>query len=116
MTTPASVFHICNRTDWDNAMKSGRYAGSAIDKRDGFIHFSTETELIHTADLHLSGVEGLVLLEVPTKKLGAALRWERSRDGKLFPHLYAALETKHVSRVWDLPIGPDGRHVLPDLG
>jgi uncharacterized protein (DUF952 family) len=116
MTAPPRIFHICERAAWDVALKSGRYSGSALDRRDGFIHFSTEVELKPTAALHLRGVEGLVLLEVPTDKLGTALRWEPSRAGKLFPHLYGALETEHVSRVWDLPVGPDGLHIFPYLG
>jgi uncharacterized protein (DUF952 family) len=91
------------------------FFGSEIDRRDNFIHFSTAAQVIETAAKHFSGQKDLVLVAVDAAKLGDALKWEPSRDGALFPHLYAQLELAAVIRAEPLPLGPDGRHVFPPL-
>lgn len=111
--TAETVFHFCDRSAWLLAQASGFYEGSELDRRDGFIHFSTREQAVETAALHLAGREGLVLLEADAGALGDALKWEESRNGALFPHLYGALPTQTVRAVHDLPLGPDGRHVFP---
>lgn len=111
--TADTVFHICSRSEWDRAQAAGRYVGSDLDRRDGFIHFSTREQAVRTAALHLAGRKGLVLLEVDAGSLGAALKWEKSRNGALFPHLYGPLPTDTVRAVHDLPVGPDGAHLFP---
>ena len=111
--TADTVFHICDRNAWELAKTNGCYEGSDLDRRDGFIHFSTREQAVQTAALHLAGREGLVLLEVGTASLGDALKWEESRNGGLFPHLYGDLPTEKVRMAHDLPVGSNGRHVFP---
>lgn len=113
MTTNGRIYHICRREEWLAGQEVGRYAGSAQDKADGFIHFSTADQIVASAAKHRAGQTGLVILEVQARLLRAGLRWEPSRDGLLFPHLYKDLPTAAVARVADLPLGPDGRHVFP---
>ena len=107
------IFHICRREAWEEALRTGTYAGSEIDQRDGFIHFSAADRVRETAAIYLRGVEGLVLIGVDPASLGAALRWETSRDGIAFPHLYGALAADRTVSVWDLPVGSEGFHVFP---
>ena len=109
------VFHMCRREEWDAAARAGRYAGSSQDQADGFIHFSAADTVIESAARHRAGQSGLVLIAAAPESLGPALKWEASRGGKLFPHLYGALETAHVTWVKDLPLGADGNHVFPPL-
>jgi uncharacterized protein (DUF952 family) len=107
------VYHICKAVDWEAVQATGRYEGSADDRRDGFIHFSSAAQVEASAARHRAGQSGLVLLSVDPDALGAALKWEPSRDGALFPHLYGALPVRAVRAVRGLPLGPDGRHVFP---
>ncbi len=109
------IFHMCRREEWEEAAASGRYHGSSQDRADGFIHFSTAAQIVESAARHRAGQAGLVLLAVEPAALGPALKWEESRGGQLFPHLYGALPASAVRWVRDLPLGPDGRHVFPDL-
>lgn len=109
------IYHICKREAWQAARRAGVYHGSELDRRDGFIHLSTAEQAVETAAVHLAGERGLVLLEVDPAQLGAALRWETSRGGRSFPHLYAPLPVGAVTAVHDLPLGDDGRHVFPPL-
>jgi uncharacterized protein (DUF952 family) len=111
----AVIYHICKRDEWDAAQRAGRYEGSSQDKADGFIHFSGAEQVAASAARHRAGQSGLVLLAVDAATLGAALKWEPSRGGALFPHLYGALPVAAVIAVHDLPLGPDGAHVFPPL-
>ncbi len=95
------------------AQAAGRYAGSSQDVADGFIHFSTAAQIEESAARHRTGQSGLVLLAVDPEALGAALRWETSRHGVPFPHLYGELPVAALRGVWDLPLGPDSRHLFP---
>jgi uncharacterized protein (DUF952 family) len=113
MNPPAPIYNLCRRPDWEAAEKLGRYEGSANDRRDGFIHFSTAAQVAESALRHRAGVPDLLLLAVDPARLGAALRWEPSRGGQLFPHLYGPLRIGDVAAVHALPLGPDGRHVFP---
>ncbi len=113
--TAKVVYKICKRDEWHIARAAGRFAGSAVDLADGFIHFSTGEQAVETAAKHFAGQGDLVLLAVAAAPLGGALRWEPSRGGALFPHLYGTLPTAAVLAVHDLPLGPDGRHAFPDL-
>lgn len=108
------IFHFCSKESWQEALRSGCYSGSALDRRDGFIHFSAPSQVRETARMHLAGVAGLVLLEVDAAALGPALRWETSRDGEAFPHLYGELPVDAVTEAFDLLLGDDGLHVFPD--
>lgn len=109
------IFHMCRRDEWDAALRAGRYEGSSQDKADGFIHFSTVETIVDSAARHRAGQSGLVLIAADPERLGALVKWEEARGGKLFPHLYGALETAHVTWVKDLPLGADGNHLFPPL-
>ncbi len=107
------VYKIVARADWDAARRAGRFEGAAIDLSDGFIHLSTAAQAQETARRHFAGQAGLVLLKVDAARLGAALKWEPSRGGDLFPHLYAPLDCALVEAVTEIPLSPDG---MPELG
>ncbi len=109
------IFHMCRREEWEAAQAAGTYDGSSQDRADGFIHFSTATQVVESAAKHRAGQDGLVLLAVDPARLGDALKWEPSRGGQLFPHLYGALPLDAVIRADDLSLGQDGRHVFPPL-
>jgi uncharacterized protein (DUF952 family) len=109
------IYHMCRREEWQPAVACGSYAGSSQDAADGFIHFSTAEQLPESARRHRAGQSGLVLLAVDSPLLGDALRWEASRRGVLFPHLYGKLPVAAVRSVHDLPCGADGLHILPPL-
>ncbi|WP_300300956.1 DUF952 domain-containing protein [Ferrovibrio sp.] len=112
MTT---IYRILPAADWAAAKAAGCFSGSAHDIRDGFIHFSTAAQVAETAAKHYAGLHDLVLLYVATESLTAPLKWEKSRNDDLFPHLYGDLPALAVHRVEPLPLGPDGRHVFPEL-
>jgi uncharacterized protein (DUF952 family) len=111
----STIYHICRREEWEAAARAGRYLGSAQDKADGFIHFSSAAQVKASAARHRAGQTGLVLVAVDAGRLGPALKWEPSRGGALFPHLYGALPVDAVVAVHDLPLGRDGAHVFPPL-
>jgi uncharacterized protein (DUF952 family) len=110
-----TVYKIVSAEEWQSAQARGSYGGSEHDVRDGFIHFSTAQQLAETAAKHFARLTGLVLLWVDVEPIAHALRWEASRGGALFPHLYAALPLSAVTRVEPLLLGADGAHVLPAL-
>jgi uncharacterized protein (DUF952 family) len=109
------IYKICPEPLWRAAERAGVFAGAPIDIADGFIHFSTATQAEETAAKHFAGQDGLLLVRVHADKLGGALKWEPSRGGALFPHLYAPLNVADVHKVERLPLGTDGRHVFPSL-
>ena len=108
------VYKICPRALWREAEGAGRFAGAPVDLADGFIHFSTAAQVAETAARHFGGQEDLLLLAVEADALGDALRYETSRGGDLFPHLYGDLPLTAVVAVEELPLGPDGGHVFPE--
>ena len=112
---PKTIYKICPEPLWREAERAGRFDGAPVDLADGFIHFSTATQVEETAAKHFAGQANLLLVSVDAAKLGDALKYEPSRGGALFPHLYAPLDLAAVSRVEKLPVGPDGRHVFPAL-
>ena len=106
---------MCRRAEWEAARVRGVYSGSSQDAADGFIHFSTAEQLPESARKHRAGQSGLVLLAVDPALLGDALRWEPSRQGALFPHLYGELPLSAVRWVREVLLGPDGLQILPPL-
>jgi uncharacterized protein (DUF952 family) len=110
------IYKICSEALWREAERVGVFAGAAIDLEDGYIHFSTAAQAPETAARHFGGQGDLVLVAIDAGALGDGLRWEPSRGGDLFPHLYGALRLDAVRWVRPLPLGPDGRHVFPELG
>jgi uncharacterized protein (DUF952 family) len=109
------IYKILPRTEWAAAQAAGAFAGSGVDIADGYIHFSTAAQAGETARKHFAGQSGLVVLEIEAEDLGPGLRWEPSRGGDLFPHLYGPLPAHLVRQVYDAPPGPDGVPQLPDL-
>ena len=108
-----SIYKICTAAEWREAEQAGAYRGSAVDRRDGFIHFSTAEQAAETAGKWFAGQRDLVLVAVDGVALGPRLKWEPSRGGALFPHLYGDLELSAVLRVDPLPLDAHGRHVFP---
>jgi uncharacterized protein (DUF952 family) len=110
------IYKICPEALWHEAEREGVFRGALIDLTDGFIHFSTGSQLAETARKHFAGQDGLLLIAVNSDSLGPALAWEPSRGrSELFPHLYGELPVTAVERVMPLPLGEGGLHVLPDL-
>jgi uncharacterized protein (DUF952 family) len=99
-----TVFYkITTEAEWQKAQKAGVFLGSALDLKDGYIHLSTVTQVRETARLHFVGQVGLVLVAVAESSVAAHLKWETSRGGTLFPHVYAALDPTDVLWVKELP-------------
>ena len=112
---PKTIYKICDAAAWQAAERAGEFTGAPVDLADGYIHFSAADQVAETAAKHFAGQRDLVLVAVAADALGAGLKWEPSRGGALFPHLYAALPLRAVRWVKPLPLGPDGRHVVPRL-
>jgi uncharacterized protein (DUF952 family) len=108
------IFKIVAASEWRAAEIVGRFTGSAVDLRDGYIHFSTRTQAPETARRHFAGQSDLLLVAVSVDALGTTLRWEPSRNDELFPHLYAELPMTAVIWVKQLPLDDAGVHVLPE--
>ena len=111
----AKIYKICSAAAWREAEREGVFRGSADDVRDGFIHFSSAAQLPETVRKHFFGLTDLLLIEVGTDALGGALRWERSRNDELFPHLYGKLDLAAVTAVHEIQPRPDGYHDIPEL-
>ena len=109
------IYKICPQPLWREAAREGVFRGAPVDRRDGFIHFSTRPQLAETAARHFAGQDDLVLVAVDAAALGSELVFEPSRGGDLFPHLYGDLPLSAVDLVLPLPLGPDGRHLIPEL-
>ena len=110
----ATIYKICPAGLWQAATAAGVFAGSEVDRADGYIHFSTAGQVAGTLEKHYAGVEGLVLAAFDEAALTPPIRYERAR-GMLFPHLYGSLDPKQALWVRSLPVDADGRHVLPEL-
>jgi len=109
------IYKICSASAWREAERQGVYRGSPDDIRDGFIHFSTASQVAETAKKHFFGQTGLFLIEVDVAALGDNLRWEPSRNDELFPHLYGELDLGAVTGVLSMRARSDGYHDLPEL-
>ncbi|MGB3457333.1 MAG: DUF952 domain-containing protein [Litorimonas sp.] len=118
MTSPTEtrIFKIFTPADWDDLRASGRTRGSALDRKDGFLHFSTAEQLPDTLSLHFKGAGPLIVARVPLAALMERdVRWEAARGGTLFPHLYGLLDLGEVDRHWRLSPDANGAYELPDL-
>lgn len=107
------IYKIFPEALWREAEKAGRFDGAPIDLADGYIHFSTAEQVRETVAKHFDGQRDLLLVAVDAASLGGTLKWEVSRGGALFPHLYAPLGPSAVLWVRPLPLGADGVHVFP---
>lgn len=112
---PRFIYKICPETLWRAAESARVFKGAPVDIQDGFIHFSTAAQAVETAAKHFAGQDNLLLLHVDTASLGDCLKWEVSRGGALFPHLYGDLDLAAVRRVDKLPLGANGAHIFPAL-
>jgi uncharacterized protein (DUF952 family) len=109
------VFKIVDRTSWEAVSGGTSFDGSPLDRRDGFIHFSSASQVGDTAARYFAGQPDLLLVAVDAASLGGALRWEPSRNGEPYPHLYGPLPRQAVRWVAQLPLDAEGRHILPGL-
>jgi uncharacterized protein (DUF952 family) len=107
------IYKILRPAERAELERAGETAGAPVDEADGFVHFSTAAQVAETAAKHFAGEDGLVLVAVEADDLGPALKWEASRGGALFPHLYAPLRRSDV--LWHAPLPlVDGAHVFPE--
>jgi uncharacterized protein (DUF952 family) len=113
MTAAMLIFKIFRRPEWDGFVRAGETPGAPVDLADGFIHLSTAEQVAETAAKHFGTESDLVLVAIDAGRLVPALKWEPSRGGALFPHLYRPLKIADV--VWDksLPLGASG-HIFPE--
>jgi uncharacterized protein (DUF952 family) len=109
-----TIYKIAPQELWSEAERKGTFIGAPVDLADGFIHFSTAAQVKETARRHFAGQGNLLLVAIAADRLGPALKYEPSRGGDLFPHLYGPLSMEAVVWAKPLPFGPDG-HVFPDL-
>ena len=107
------VYKIVDGGAWEKARAAGRFDGAPVDLADGYVHLSTAAQVRETAAKHFAGIDGLVLVAFEADALGDALRWEPSRGGDLFPHLYRALDPAEVA--WEAPLPWEGgAHRFPE--
>lgn len=112
--THAPIYKIVTRDQWDHALRDGIFQGAPVDLADGYIHFSAAHQVRETAAKHFAGQANLLLVAVDPAPLGDALRWEVSRGGDRFPHLYGALDPARVVFVQPIPMS-DGAHDFEGL-
>ncbi len=115
MNSGSLIYKIVHRPAWGKAEKQGFFAGAEIDLTDGFIHFSTAAQVAETALKHFSGQSDLLLVAVNAADLGDQLKWEPSRGGNLFPHLYGHLDLANVRFVEEIPQDAAGNHQFSQL-
>jgi uncharacterized protein (DUF952 family) len=109
------IYKLLDRPAWTKAEAEGAFEGSDVDRADGYIHFSAAAQLQETARLHFRGATGLVLLALDAEALGSAVKWEPSRGGALFPHLYGALPTHAVRWARDVALDGEGVPIIGPL-
>lgn len=109
---PESLFRICRQDEWEAVRAGAAYRGSDMDRRDGFIHLSSGPQVLETLQTHFRGVSDLVVLRIDPSSFGPSLRWEPSRGGGLFPHLYGALPLSAVLEIIPVPEDADDRRRL----
>jgi uncharacterized protein (DUF952 family) len=113
--TTDTIYKILPAAMWLRAVETGSFTGSPVDIADGFIHFSTASQVRETAAKHFAGQTDLVLVAIAIEQIGERVKWEPSRGGQLFPHLYTPLPVSAALWAIPLPLDEDGRHVFPDL-
>lgn len=114
MSADTTIYKVTTKALWTRGEAEGHLPYSPIDEKDGFMHLSTAGQLRETLRLHFAGQDGLVLCAVPAAPLGADLKWEPSRGGALFPHLYAALPVAAIAAHFPLAVAADGSCDLPE--
>ncbi|MEK9684751.1 MAG: DUF952 domain-containing protein [Rhodospirillaceae bacterium] len=109
----STIYHMSTKEEWEIALATGVYHGSSQDREDGFIHFSTKDQIVDSAAKHRAGQTGIILIAADASMFNDGLKWETSRNGELFPHLYTDLDLDKVIAIYPLPLGPDGKHIFP---
>ncbi|HEY7664165.1 MAG TPA: DUF952 domain-containing protein [Xanthobacteraceae bacterium] len=112
---PTTIYKICESALWREAERIGAFRGAPVDLQDGYIHFSAQHQVRETAARYFAGASDLMLIAVDAGGLDSALKWEVSRGGDLFPHLYGQLPLTAVRWAKPLPLGGNGEHVFPEL-
>ena len=113
--TKTTIYKIAPRDLWAQAEATGNFTGAPVDIADGYIHFSTHEQVRETAAKHFAGQADLLLISVDARALGVALKYEASRGGALFPHLYDVLPASAVVKVEPLTLDDNGLHIFPEL-
>jgi len=113
-SNPQFVYKVAGREIFEASRAAGRFLGQPVDHADGYVHFSTAAQLGETIRLHFAGLAQQVLFQVAAPPLGPALRWEASRAGALFPHLYGELAMDAVLNAAVIDVPADGRVQLPE--
>jgi uncharacterized protein (DUF952 family) len=108
------VYKVCSVSEWEEANKTNFFLGSAIDIKDGFIHLSTKDQLEVTVSKHFAGQTKLLLIGFDIKVIKSSLKWEKSRDGDLFPHFYGKINVNLANEIFQLNLGMDGFHKFPE--
>ena len=112
---PRLVYRLCHPDDWSAAVAAGVFAGTEVDRRDGFVHLSGADQVQDTATRHYAAVRPLMLLTVDARRVDGEVRWEESRDGALFPHLYGAIPIEAVLAAQRLVEDREGHLMIPPL-
>jgi len=113
--SPCLVYRLCAEAEWRLAVAEGLFAGADADRRDGFIHLSSADQVAETADTHYATVRPLILLTVDARRVNGEIRWEESRGGALFPHLYGTIPVEAVLAAQRLADDRQGRAMIPPL-
>ena len=106
------IYKVCDSGLWEDAKQAGKFIGAEIDLQDGYIHFSTASQLRDTLFRHFAGRDDLVLLKIEISQLD--ITWETARNGDLFPHLYDHLPLNSVVAEHHLGLSADGDHIVPE--
>lgn len=112
------IYKLATEEQWEAALKAGQFEGAPVDLEDGYIHFSTSTQVEETARKYFRHTEKVLLLVIPVELLedmAEPLKWEPARNGDLFPHLYAPLPLEAVIELFSLPLDAEGYHEIPPL-
>ena len=107
------IYKVMTKKEWQDAKQNGVFKGSEVDVSDGFIHFSTAAQVQETVGKHFAGQQDLLLIRFGAEQFGDVLKWEISRGGDMFPHLYGDLPVEAANSVWQLPLKSDGQHQFP---
>jgi uncharacterized protein (DUF952 family) len=114
MQHPEFVYKVVSRAVYDASIAAGTFVGQPIDKADGYIHLSTATQLRETIRLYFAGLSDQVLFQLACAPFSDAMKWEASRNGELFPHLYAELPMSALGPIAAIDVAADGSVDLPD--
>ncbi len=114
--TTQTAYKVLTADQMATLERDGRFAGAPVDVADGYIHLSTADQLTETVDKHFAGQHDLHVAAVDLGSFGASLKWEESRGGQLFPHLYGPLLLETVIAYGPLERDPEGAVKLPVAG